>query len=179
MREGLSNVLYWRYQLEGEGQADIYAFRMGVRHWSLVEALRLFDWLEGPGLVSIEQLRLPAFRDLPACSALRMFLDPERYACLRPVHLAIHRLPGRSVLHDVSGASDGWPVTLLNEACYERWCRVCRELARAMDGPARAGGASPWRAADVERALGVLIATGEGELVLRLLELGECLPPAA
>ncbi len=167
LQEGLTNVLYWRHQLEGAGQDDIYDFRAGLRRWSLVDALRLIDWLDGPGLVSLEHLGLPVFRDIFTLSTLRMLLDPGRYTCLRPVHLQVAALPGRSVLHDFRSEGGHWPVSLLNETCYERWNQLCRLLGGEFE-PA-------WRAADVERALGRLILDGESEFVLRVLDLAESL----
>ncbi len=168
--EGLSNVLYWRFQLEGEGQEDVYNFRAAVRRWSLVETLRLVDGLAGPGLVSMANLGLPVFRDLFRLSALRMLLDPLHYTCLRPLHLELRRLPGRTVLHDIRPDGTHWPPSLLNEACYERWNRICRRLGEQFE-PA-------WRAADVERALSKMIQDGEGAQVLRLVQAAECLPTA-
>lgn len=165
--EGLSNVLYWRFQLEGRGQDEIYDFRAGLRRWSLVDALRLIDWLEGPGLVSLDHLGLPVFRDLFSLSALRMLLDPVRYTCLRPLHLTMRELPGRTVFHDLNPEAGHWPASLFNEACYERWNQLCRLLGGEFE-PA-------WRAADLERALGRLMEDGEQETVLRLLDVGESL----
>jgi len=166
--EGLSNVLYWRFQLEGQGQEDVYDFRAAVRRWSLVETLRLVDGLQGPGLVSLANLGLPVFRDLFRLSALRMLLEPGGYTCLRPRHLALRSLPGRTVLHDIRPDGPHWPPSLLNEACYERWNRICRRLAAQFE-PA-------WRASDVERALSKMIEDGEDVQVLRLVQTAECLP---
>lgn len=166
--EGLSNVLYWRFQLEGQGQEDVYDFRAAVRRWSLVETLRLVDGLRGPGLVSLANLGLPVFRDLFRLSALRMLLDPGGYTCLRPLHLTLRALPGRTVFHDIRPDGAHWPPSLLNEACYERWNRICRRLAAQFE-PA-------WRASDMEQALSRMIEDGEGSLVLRLVQAAECLP---
>jgi hypothetical protein len=165
--EGLSNVLYWRFQLEGTGQDDIYDFRAAVRRWSLVDVLRLIDWLDGPGLVSLDNLGLPVFRDLFTLSSLRMVLDPKRYTCLRPLHLQIRGPPGHTVLHEFRPEGTHWPVSLLNETCYERWNQLCRLLGAELD--------PVWRAADMERALGQLLEDGEQETVLRLLDWAESL----
>ncbi len=166
--EGLSGVLHWLFQVESEGRDAIYQFRSAVRRWSLVEALRLFDWLEGPGLIQIDNLRMPVFRDLPSASALRMFLNPQSRVCLRPVHLQLRQLKGPSILHEVEGELGRWPLTLFNEVCYERWCQICAGLAASMEG-------ENWRPVDMERALGQLIQEGESELALRLVHVGESL----
>lgn len=166
--EGLSGVLHWLFQVEGAGRDEIYLFRSAVRRWSLVEALRLFDWLEGPGLIQIENLRLPVFRDLATATALRMFLNPESRVCLRPLHLRLRQLKGPSVLHEVEGEEGRWPLTLFNEVCYERWCQICACLAAAMES-------ETWRPVDMERALGQLIQEGEAALALHLVHVGESL----
>jgi len=166
--EGLSGVLHWLYQVEGTGRDEIYLFRDAVRRWSLVEALRLFDWLEGPGLIQIDNLHLPIFRDMGTASALRMFLDPSARVTLRPLHLRLRELPGPSVLHEMEGEGERWPITLFNEVCYERWCQICANLAAGMEQDA-------WRPVDMERALGQLITEGETSLALRLVHLGESL----
>lgn len=163
---GLANVLYWLSQRDGEGGDRIYEFRAKVNSRTLVEALRLFDWLEGPGLVRIANLELPVFRDLPTTSALRMVLDPLRYACITPALLGLRELAGRSVLHELTTEEGLVPVSLRNEAVYERWCAACRALAALVTengGPDRG-------AAVVERGLGALAARGEGREALLLLQ---------
>lgn len=166
--EGLSGVLHWLHQVDGLDRDEIYSFRSAVRRWSMVEALRLFDWVEGPGLILIENLRLPSFRELSTASSLRMFLDPARRVSLRPVHLRLRALQGPSVLHQVEGEGDRWPLTLFNEVCYERWCQICAGLAQLF-------GEEAWRPVDVERSLAQLIHEGESPLALRLVHLGESL----
>jgi hypothetical protein len=172
LRDGLANVLYWLYQLDGAGQDGIWAFRAGARRWALVEALRLLDGLEGPGLVRLEGLKLPGFRDLRSLSALRMFLDPRRYACLSTAHLGLAAEPGHSVIHEFAAARATDLFQPRHEVHYQRWCRICGRLAAALPPE------EDWRCADVERALGSLAALGEGETALRLIALGESLPEA-
>jgi hypothetical protein len=134
----------------------------------LVEALRLFDWLDGPGLVRIANLELPVFRDLFSVSALRMLLDPLRYACITPGLLELRALGGRSVLHELQLEGGLPPVNLRNEGGYERWCAACRRLAGMLleQDP-------PMGAAAVERGLGELLVRGERREALLLLHAGE------
>lgn len=153
---GLANALYWLSQRDGEGAERIYEFRAKVSPLALVEALRLFDWLDGPGVVRIARLELPVFRDLWTIGALRMLLDPVRYACVTPTLLELRGLPGRGVLHDLL-LDGGVPGTgLRNEGVYERWCGACRALGAELAATGRPAGA-----ARVERGLEELVRRGE------------------
>ncbi len=153
---GLSNVLYWLQQLNLLPREAIYDMRTAVRGWMLVDAIRLFDHLSGPGLVPIAALKLTGFEKLMPASALRMFLDPAGHALITPRLLSLRERSPRIALHDFPADDALQPVALQLEGCMTRWSRNCAELGGPGSGMS-------------SLALDLLLARGEGDQVWEML----------
>jgi hypothetical protein len=153
---GLSNVLYWLQQLNLLPREAIYDMRTAVRGWMLVDAIRLFDHLSGPGLVPIASLKLSGFDKLMPATALRMFLDPGQHALITPRLLGLRGRSPRISLHDLPADDAMQPVALQLEGCMSRWSQSCRHLNGTGAGLA-------------SLALDLLLARGEGDLVWEIV----------
>jgi hypothetical protein len=166
IRDGLSNILYWGfYRSPGRRDYRVDRFRQEVTAHQLGLAGHTFLRLTGPALRRLKDIQLPGFSQVSFLSKIRMFLEPDSYAVLDlkiAKLLADPRLP-ESLKVKVFSAI---PVTAENERTYERWCMLCRRLARECAG-------TPWlRAVDVERALFYLIDKRKLDLAIVILRTG-------
>ena len=82
VKDGLSNVLYWRYRRIGFRWTKVNEFRDKVTYQQLQRAVRVFKDLKGVGLRTLKKLELPKFSNVSFLSKLRMFLDPRNFVTL-------------------------------------------------------------------------------------------------
>ena len=167
VKNGLSNVLYWGYSRIGYRNFRVNKFQEKVTNGQLLEAQRLFARLEGPGVVQIKKLCLPQFSGLSFISKVRMFLDPSNYVALDLKLMRLLEEIQQMIFHDITlrlrTNATTIPVTGTAERFYERWCDLCRRIARENFDR------TDVRAVDIERAIFYLVGTDQLELATEIL----------
>ena len=165
VKDSLSNVIYWGFANAGFRDHRVSQFRNIVLIQQLVLAQDLFATLEEPGLIAIKRLLLPQFGMMAFVSKIRMFLDPRRYVVLDSKLLSLRDAQTPTLFRDIKNAKGeaAIRITRHNEACYERWCQRCRQLAEE-NFPG-----SEVRAVDVERGIFQLVIERWKELAARIV----------
>ena len=165
VKNGLSNVLYWGYSRIGYRDCRVSRFRKNVTTTQLSEAQTLFTRLEGPGVIRIKKLGLPELSGLSFISKVRMFLDPSNYVALDLKLMTLLEEIQQTIFQGTTLRPNATTirVTRSAEKFYERWCDLCRRIAREnFDGTA-------IRVVDIERAIFYLVDTNQPELAAKIL----------
>jgi hypothetical protein len=120
VKDGLSNVLYLFSQMGACERDEIFDFRERIRKSQLLETLRTFDDLQGPGLIRLHRLSLPGFNCMHRLSFLRRQLDANYIYLPKNLHAILRKRQG------------DFTRSLISEAHFERMCIRCREIAELM-----------------------------------------------
>ena len=165
IKDGLSNVLYWGYARTGYRWVRVNRFRENVTESQLQHAGRAFQHIEEPGVQQIVRLNLPEFSGLSFISKIRMFLDPAKYVVLDRQLLKLRDQEHRNIFHDIASAAKETRIRVseTNARVYERWSRLCRQIAMEYFGEA------DIRAVEVERGIFYLVQMKQARVAAEIL----------
>lgn len=154
----LSGVLYWGHYRAGYKDDRVTKVRATVTDKQLLEAIQVFQRIQGTGLISLRKLALPQFRYMAFLSKLRTFLEPERYCVLDSKVASLTPLAAR-----LKRQPTYIPVTAENDRAYKWWVDVCLSLALRLRMRPEA------RPVDVERGLFYLVDCGKRDVAEQLV----------
>jgi len=164
IRDGFSNILYWGYARIGYRWNRVTDFRERATASKLLSARTILRGLKQIGVRDIAKLRLPQFSGLSFVSKVRMFIDPANFVVLDTQLLKLKYQEQRTIF-DAIAHSKGQTIRITknNEAGYELWCKLCRQIATTEFSN------SGIRAADVERGVFHLIRVGRMQSAVQLV----------